>query len=204
MVPPISSVTFWMGGVITPPLWQLTRSVLEMNGVGASPDLCFDMIELGQKMGAGSLSSDEYCRGVLERTGLHLSPQELAAAIENRIELMPGVLDIAAALKRTYPLYLLCDYPRRWLLPAVERLGLTEYFPEQNMVMVNEYGLAELSSDLFSKLPSARSLIPEDGLLVDGDPPRAMAALRAGILTTTFVDAPRLRREFVLLGLLPA
>ena len=204
MTPPIGSVHFWIGGVIAPRLWQLTRSVLEKNGVETSPDLCFDMIDLERKIGAGSISCDEYCRHVLERARLPLSPERLASAIENRIELTPGLFDIVAALSREHHLYLLSDYPRQWLQPAVMRLGLARYFPDQNIVMMDTYSLVELSSDLFGRLASPRSLVPDNGLLVDGDPPRAMAALRAGIQTAIFVDAPRLKREFTLLEMLPA
>lgn len=193
---------FWLDGVVVPPLWQRARAVLEAEGVRANPELCFALIDLARELGTGAVSGDEFCRRAIERASAALTPEQLAAAIESRIEPIPGIVGVIDELAGLYRVCLLADYPRRWLLAALSQGGLGRYFAEPRIVMAEQFGSGDRPAAV-RRMLAALQLAPEEILLVDADPLRGMATLRAGLNTATFIDAPRLRREFVLRSMLP-
>jgi len=202
-LPPPKSPVLWLDGVVVPPLWRCTRAVLEAHGVRADPGLCFALIDLGRELGAGAISGEEYCRRVIARAALPLSSEQLAAAIESRIEPAPGMVNLLDEISPTWRCYLLADYPPRWLLAALSAGGLARHFPEDRIVITAHITSADQPAAALEMLAALR-LSPEESLLIDGDPLRAMALFRAGLSVTTFVDALRLRREFVLWSMLPS
>jgi hypothetical protein len=196
-------VVFWLDGVIVvPPLWQRTRAALEAHGVTATPELCFALIDLARELRSGVVSGDEYCRRAIERAPVALSPDELAAAIESRAMITPGIVGVIDELTRSYHVYLLADYPRRWLVEALSQGGLDERFAQPQIVLAEQYSDSDRTAAV-RRMLDALHLAPEESLLIDADPLRGMAMLRAGLRIATFIDAPRLRREFVLRSMLP-
>lgn len=203
-MPAFTSVVFWLDGVIVPPVWQCARAVLEAEGVAVTSGLCFTLIDLAEELKTGTTDSEQFCRRVIERVPVKLSPPQLAVAIERRIEPIAGVVQVMDELaKASYRLAVLADYPRLWVATALSRGGLERLLAEHQVAMAGQYASADLVTAV-GRMLAALQLKSEDSLLVDADPLRGMALLRAGFKTATFVDAPRLRREFVLRAMLPA
>jgi len=203
-VPAFTSVVFWLDGVIVPPVWQCARAVIEAEGVAVTPALCFRLIDLAGELKTGATDSEQFCRRVIEHAPVKLSPPQLAAAIERRIEPIFGVVQVMNELARaSYRLAVLADYPPLWMSTALSRGGLERLLVEHQVVMTAQYASADLFTAI-GRMLAVLQLKIEDSLLVDADPLRGMALLRAGFKTATFVDAPRLRREFVLRAMLPA
>lgn len=199
---PITSVFFWFDGVLAPPLWHLARVALEAHNVRADASLGLTLIELGRKVRAGAMSWDAYWREVSELASAPLSPEQLAAAVENRIAATPGILDVVEELGDVCHLYMLFDYPQHWVLPSLSRTGLARHFPEQRIVIAELYGDTADPNLVFDRLPHLQ-VSPQELLLVDSDPVRAMALFRLGLKTAIFVDARRLRRDLAVWKMLP-
>ncbi len=198
----ITSVFFWFDGVLAPPLWRLTRIVLEANEVKADAVLCLDLIDLGRKLRAGAMSCDEYCRHVIELASAPLSPEQLAAMIERRIEATAGVLKVIDELSDLYHPYMLFDYPHAWLFPALSQTGLARRFPDHRIVIMDQYSNPNEPDAVPSSLARLQ-VAPREVLLIDSDPRRAMALFRMGLKIVIFIDARRLRRDLVLWKMLP-
>ncbi len=201
-MPHIRSVFFWLNGVIAPHLWELTRDVLASNGVETGPGLSFALIDLDHELARGAIGSDEYCARAVELASAPLSPPELAAAIEGRLAVTPGILGLLDELADRCRLCLLADLPHRWLLPLLQQPGLAGRFSDETIVMTGERGARDASAGLLEVAVASPAFLPDETLLIDADWLRAVAALRAGLYATIFVDATRLRRDLGLWGLL--
>lgn len=198
----IVSVFFWFDGVLAPPLWRLTHAALEVNGVKTDAALRFALIELGRKLNAGAMNRDEYCCHVIELASAPLSPEQLASTIESRIEVTAGILEVVDELGELYGLYMLFDYPHDWLLPALSRTGLAQRFPEHRIVIMDQYSDPTEPHAIAINLARLQ-VAPEEVLLIDSDPRRAMSLFRIGLKTVVFIDTRRLRRDLVLWKMLP-
>jgi FMN phosphatase YigB (HAD superfamily) len=202
-LPHIRSITFWLGGIIAPHLWQLTRDALALNGAPPTPNLCYSLLDLGREASAGALDSDAYCRRAAELASVRIAPAQLAADIESRITITPGILGLLDELGVTYQLYLMSDYPDRWLRPLLQGTGLGQRFSDRSIIMASAYGGIRQPADLQRALATVQVVPLDEALVIDPDSRRVMAEIRAGIKAALFVDVRRLRREFVLWAMLP-
>jgi FMN phosphatase YigB (HAD superfamily) len=202
-LPNARSIAFWLGGIVAPHLWQLARDALALNGVLPTSELCYALLDLGREVSTGALDSDVFCRRVTELPSVQIASEQLAADIEDRITLTPGILDLLDELRSTYQLYLLADYPDRWLRPLLQHTGLGQRFPDQSIIMASTDGGIRQAEDLQRALAAVQTAPLDEALVIDSEPRRVMAEIRAGIKAALFVDVRRLRREFVLRAMLP-
>ena len=112
---------------------------------------------------------------------------------------MPLLVAELAAQRR---LTMVSDYPRRWLLPVVERSRLSQWFPDEAVFYCAEHQVSGEYTELFATLVNMNIIVPGSSLWVDHHPKRSHVAVRQGIDVAIFVDARRLRRDLGLWGLM--
>jgi hypothetical protein len=111
----------------------------------------------------------------------------------------PGMADLPASLHGRFELALVADSPAA-LAPALDsNAPLVRWF-DPALVYALPPGLADPPSQL-SHLVAVGVLEPGHSLLIDPDPIRTMAAVRAGLDASIFVDTPRLVRDLALWGI---
>jgi hypothetical protein len=205
MLPRIEHLAFWLGGVVIPHMWELTRDTLIANGAECPPELCLALIDQETALTIGSIAPEDFCTYAIELAGIELPSSRLKSQIQQRIGIMPGVLPVIDALARRYPLHLVSDFPSQWLSVVLQSTALSAYFADDSIVMTSDLGLDNVYS-AYNALPKALIdaglLIPGKSLLVADDPILTESAIRSGLDAIIFVDASRLRRELSLLRLL--
>ena len=105
-------------------------------------------------------------------------------------------------LSSRFSLSLLVDYPRCWLRLSSGWKNVRKYFPEEEYFYINDLGLDD-EVDIFSTLIERDLVQPGASLLIDYDPSRTAAILRAGLDAGIFVSPDRLRRDFGLWSIVP-
>jgi hypothetical protein len=173
---------------------------------GYSQETCLKLLSLEKKLVLGQLDPASFCREAIQFAGAARSPRELAASIQEQID--PGkvhrdLLSLIGELTNRYPLYLICDYPREWILAESSGAkatvaGWQALFSPESVCFTADYHPAHSYQDLLKKMCAAGPLRCEKTLLVDADPARNRLAIGMGLYVTIFVDARRLRRDLAL------
>jgi hypothetical protein len=202
-MPRIEHLVFWLGGVIVPHLWKVTRDVLIANGAVDSADLCFALVDLERAVAAGSITLDQFCAQAVGLAKIDLPPVRLVSQIQQTIETTPGILPVIDIVAKHYPLRLLSSFPLEWLSEVTEATALLTYFTDDSVTMTAGLNLDNVYDALLEALAEVKLVTTGRSLLVDDDPIRVEAAIRFGLDATSFVDAARLRRDLFLWGLLP-
>jgi FMN phosphatase YigB (HAD superfamily) len=202
-VPRIDEIVFWAGGVLTQRVAHAAQDALWLPPARPPSAAQLRLAALDKELCNGTISPDEFCLRAAELAGASTTPAELAERIEAGLDLLPGMLGLVDELAGGYRLRLLADYPRRWLLPVMQRTGLGERFAGRLVTVVPDHTLDGTPAALFAMLVSTGAFTAGSSLLVDDDPARCMAAVRAGLDAAIFVDARRLRRDLGLWSILP-
>lgn len=201
--PRIDRLVFWMAGVLTPHVSQVTLVQTLDSPSAAPPDMVFALADLDRELATGALSPAEYCQQALHLTRAHMQAAELERRIVDAIPLHADILRVVDALIGRYDVRLLANLPPYWLDGLMGRLDLAARFDADRIAVAVDYHPRDLSADLLSRLVDAGIIVPGRTLLVDDDPLRAETAIRAGLDAALFVDARRLYRDFGLWGLVP-
>ena len=203
-MPRIDHLALWASGVLVRRVTEVAQDVLWPPGEKPTPNLCLGLINLERQLSSGALSPEVYCQSAVELAGASMPPADLAFHLENRLDLVPGILAVVDELaSHRYRLHMLWNLPRRWLAPVARRTGLAQRFPDEAVIVVEDYLPGSPLVALLNSLVSARVIAPGRSLLVDDDPVRAMATIRLGLDVGIFVDAGRLRRDLGLWRILP-
>lgn len=123
---------------------------------------------------------------------------ELQVRLCRNAMVTPSVLETLDKLPVKYERWLIVDFPRDWFNAIQQRLGLGEFFSLDRTLFTSELGLTHLVPEIFSQTTSRSGYPRNEIILVDGDTPRAVQAVREGYSATIFIDARRLKRDFVL------
>jgi hypothetical protein len=197
----INRLVFWVGGVVLPAISQVCLEVLapDREQVG----LRLELLDLEKALWTGAISTEDFCLGAIGLTGATLVVDDLLAEIPKRADPLPGMPGVIGDLAADYELALVSDYPRRWLLPAMQRGGLSRWFADETVFCVSEHAVSGEYPELFETLVTSKVIIPGSSLWVDHNPSRTSVAIRQGIDASVFVDADRLYRDLGLWGLVP-
>ncbi len=201
----IDTLLFWMDGVVTTPLADITIHQLESvlnDRLGIAERL--EIRDWALELQLGRIDSVTFCNKSLAITQAPLAEKELAARIGKNVAPIPGVLDVVRELIGTYGLWLIAHCPREWLLSISERLDLVHLFTGHSILFCPESGLSRLLPDVFYLAAQQAGKPLENCLLVAGDSAITTAAVNVGLNAIIFADARRLRRELGLRQLLPA
>jgi FMN phosphatase YigB (HAD superfamily) len=201
--PRIDRLVFWMAGVLTPHLCQVTLVQTLNAGSPAPADMVFALADLERELATGALSPSEYCEQALHLTRADMPAAELERRIVDALSLHADILRVIDALVERYDVRLLANLPPGWLEGLMDRLSLSTRFDAGHVAVVADFHPRDLSADLLPRLVDVGIIVPGRTLLVDDDPLRAETAIRAGLDAALFVDARRLYRDLGLWGLVP-
>jgi|GEM_PF-1926101 len=195
---------FWLGGVLAPSIPDLIahtlfKSPIEKVNIHArlrtrqlTTDLCL-----------GHITAEAFCHTLIQEHANGLTIAELETAVKNAVQLRGDVLDVIAQLPSDLERWTICDYPKAWYEAAIGDRGLAEVFFSDHILFTVESRLSHLVPNIFDHLSSATGHPLDTCLLIDALTPRAVDAVKHGLDATIFVDARRLKRDFVLRRMLP-
>jgi FMN phosphatase YigB (HAD superfamily) len=196
----ISHLVFWAGGVVVTPVWQAAWDAV---CPGRKPETAerLELHRLEQDLSAGALSPEAFCERAAKLGRSAVTANDLLERLPTRIALIPGMPEILEELAcRGRTLSLVSDVPRRWLLPALEREGLTRWFAhDQVWFAAEEGGFPALLDALLQR----GQVIPGQSLWVDDHSLRTAEALRRGVDAAVFVRPRQFYRDLGLWGLVP-
>jgi phosphoglycolate phosphatase-like HAD superfamily hydrolase len=196
----INHLVFWADGVV---LTTPGRTAWEVVAHGRKPDAKtrLELHHLEQGLAGGRLSPDEFCARAVALGKSSLSGAGLAEQLIEQIAPIGGMPEVLEELAcRRYTLSLASGYPRRWLMPALERCGLAGTFPGDQVWIAAELGGFPA---LLDALLERGRIVPGRSLWVDDHSLRTTAALRRGIDAAVFVHARQFYRDLGLWGLVP-
>lgn len=202
-LPKIDAVAFWLEGVLTPSLADLCADVCFARPI-ASVDIQprLGLRAAAEQLALGRLQPLDFCQQVVEISGVGLTAPALEAALLERLRLRDDVSPIIADLPASIARWLVTGLPRPWLEVAVAQ-PLPALIPPDRWLFTADLGLPRLIPDLFAAWTDRAGLPMSACMIVDAVTPNAVAAVRHGLHSAIYVDARRLRREFVLRRLLP-
>ena len=193
----IKRFVFWVGGVIFPAISQVSLEILAPGGKDSGIQL--ELRELERALWIGLISTEEFCRRAIDVAGAAIAASDLFAEIPGRVEPLPGMPELVRELARNYEVFLVSDYPRQWLQPALQRIGFIQQ--SASIFFVSKLGTSDEYADLVEMLVESSVIVPGSSLWVDQNPARTAVAIRRGIDASIFVDARRLYRDLGLWGL---
>lgn len=201
-LPAIESVGFWLGGVVAPSLPALcARVALGKPLEKLDIQVRLALREAANDLTLGRLSPAEFCGKAASIVGIS-NAAALETALINGLRLQADVLNIIDELASETTCWLICDYPRRWFEAAVSD-DVLKHIPAERVMFTAESDLANLIPDLFDEWTKRAGQPFGKAMLVDQTTPHMTEAVRHGLHAAIFVDARRLRREFVLRRMLP-
>jgi FMN phosphatase YigB (HAD superfamily) len=199
----IGSIFFQAEGTIVPSLYNAAIDILKAQSkedleAGTRDEVYNQVLSLSlgttdggflcdrlYEMSKGSVSGDQFLRSIL-----HIKAPD------------SGLLRVIDELSESYEVYLISQYPRDWLEVLLNRLNGNEWFKKKNILYCREGGLKKLIPDLFHFILRSTRNKMESCLYIDKRSEYLSAGLRMGFHAIVYVDAVRLRREFVLRGML--
>jgi len=200
----IHAVFVWLGGVITETVSEAaSRQLYAQPAEKITIETRLQLRELAQELALGRLTGPSFCRQAIEATRSTLSAEDLAAGIQENVTARSSVLEMIKELPETYQRWLISDYPPKWFGSIAERLGLFSWFDENRLIITAAARLSRITPDIFYYLAHQTGQPLTACLMIDGVSARAVEAVKHGLDTAIFVDARRLRREFVLRRMLP-
>ncbi len=203
-MPKIEAVFFWLGGVITETIPEAIARLLY--GVPLARVPIEDRLrirELAEELYTGQTSAPTFCQRVIEQSEKPCDSYSLAAQIKETVSGHNIVLDVVDALPDSCERWLLCDYPPEWAQVIANRLELSGHFSEVRTLFTASSGLARLVPDVFYYLAHQAGKPLASCLMIDANSARAVQAVRHRLQSTIYVDAKRLRRDFIMRRLLP-
>ena len=196
----IARLMFVAGGAVFPNVAEAAAAFLDA-GQDVSPVQRMGLLEASAALAAGTSDARQFCASAAE---LCAAPSEAASqlyeCLAERLDAHPGMSSLMGELARTSEVFLVSDYPRDWLMPALARSGLEPYCPADKITYTA--GLGGYGG-LFERLVAAGVILRGHTLWIDAHSRRTSEALRRGIDAAIFVDARRLRRDLGLWGLAP-
>lgn len=202
-LPKIEAVGFWLEGVLAPSLTDLcARMLLGKPTPSVDVHMRIGLRTAAEQLALGQIDSGDFCRRAAHICGSDISPAGCESALRSVLHLREDVLAILHELPRTVTRWLLCGLPQEWVADALRSRLMDEVAPE-NMYFTVQTPLSRLTPDLFTAWTSDTGLPAGACMMVDAETPRAVEAVRHGLHAAIYVDAKRLRREFVLRRMLP-
>ena len=199
----ISSIFFRAGGTIVPSLYHTAIDLLKTQSeeelaVGTRDEV----YNLVRSLALGAIDAGILRERICEMSKGKVSQDQFLGSVLNTKALDRELLRVIDELRETYDLYLISQYPREWLETLLNRFDEKKRFEYTNIIYCAEGGLQNLIPDLFYLVNRLTGKQMENCLLVDGRAEYLSAALRMGLQAVVYVDAFRLRREFVLRSML--
>lgn len=193
------AILFWLSGVFTPSNSDvLFNAVLKGDRSFNNLSTLIGFQELYDQLSLGLINDLEYCQTIYDETHLIIKPETITERILTSITPNKSIYEIINLLPENYQLWLIVDYPDTWFNKISERLEIHQSFPMERMIVLSKCGLSNISPDLFEYLPNHINLPIDRCLLVDNNTKRVLKAINYGLPSIIYVNAQRLKREFIL------
>jgi hypothetical protein len=161
------------------------------------------VIQLSHEFVAGALDRSSFLSRLEALMDSDVPPEVLELRILERAVPEQGLYEILQGLSPEFNLWLMADLPPLWVLSILDTTRLTLFFPSERILdLTLDSGMASNGCP-FKALSQTGQLHSGATLLVDRNARRATAAIRQGWDVAIYVDAPRLRRDLGLWGILP-
>jgi hypothetical protein len=199
-LPKIDAVAFWLEGVLAPSLADLCAQVFFDQPI-ASVDvhIRLRLRTAGEQLALGQIDAAAFCARAVESCGAVMTPAECEQALRGALVLRNEVRAIVQDLPTSAARWVLCGMPRSW----VDTSALAPIVTPERWLFTSEMHLLRLTPDVFATWATRAGLPLSACMMVDAETPRAVEAVRRGLHAAIYVDAKRLRREFVLRRMLP-
>ena len=198
------AVLFWLGGVLTDTVADLTMAELpaEANSHQAL-EIRQAVRRLAEELALGRVSASEYC----QRTIPLCEPGLEASALEHRIiesvALRRSVAELVKRIPARYECWLVVDIPMEWYQEVSHRLKIHSLFSEDRMVFSSEMKLSRMVPEIFYHLPPNVSRPMDRCITVDALSARAVESMRHGLASIIYVYPERLKLELALQAIFP-
>ena len=198
---PISSILFFLSGVVLTPILESVKCVIP-NYDGLDYSSKYKLHDLCTDLSMGKIGPEDFLTIIAEYQGESPDAEVQVREILEQINIDQKVLDVIAEAEKQYQLVYICDYPSGWSNSLMERFSSKPAII-QNAIFTDQMALNDMQSDLLNKTLQITGLSSELCLWVDAYEKRTMQAVANRLHAVIFVDASRLRREFVLRGMFP-
>jgi len=193
------SIIFWMGGVITQSLLEVTTQVIEARSKKNVNLLALPRFqELCEQFTLGKIDDLQFFTEIISHGKFGLDPATIPSQAIEVLKPEPRTLAAIGLLPPKYQRWLLCEYPRSWYEQIAKKYGMESYFPSDHVIILPDSGLEQIAPKIFDFLPVRVGDTLENCLYFDKDPKRVIAAINRMFPAVIYVDPSRLEREFVM------
>ena len=200
----INAVFFWFGGVIVPAVPDITIALLqERTGLKLDFWTRIAIRDLAQDLTLGRLDGLTYSKRAIDATGANILAKDFEVAILRSATLNTSALDVLAELPASCRIWLVSDYPPSWLAQISRRLAGHSFLDMDRTIFSANYQLHRLVPYIYYLLVQETREEMYHCMMVDADTVRSVEAVKHGLSSEIFTDAPRLRRAFVLRNTIP-
>lgn len=194
-----NGVFFWLGGVLTPTLPELTLAELAPTLKGhAFVHTRQQLRALADEAALGKIDATAYCEGALEvcqaSTTIAALEQKLIAATALRQSLAKMIGEIPSRYER----WLVVDTPPAWFAALADRAQIESLFPGHRLIFTAQLEMLRMTPDVFYRLPQKAARSMDDCIVIDANASRAVESLRHGLASIFYVYLDRLKMELAL------
>lgn len=197
----VSTIFCWLGGVILPTIPDMAIRSLQDQKLDFWTRTTIR--DLAQDLILGKLDGLSYCKRVIEMTGAGITAEDLEEIILRSAPLHTPTLEVVAELPATCQIWLISDYPPNWFSQISARFSAYPFVQEHRLIFTADCQLPRLVPDVFYTLVQKAGQAMDACMMVDGDSARAVEAVKHGLSSEIFINAPRLRLELTLRKMLP-
>lgn len=197
-----SDIFFWLGGVLTESLPDLSRSALFPEAVGHEAVSKQQQIRgLIEDLTLGKISSEKFCEQAVAQYDSSLNASELKKLITHTAAIRQPVADIVGRIPDVHRRWLIVDFPADWFSELANRLEIHALFPEDQIIFTAELNIQRMVPEVFYHLPTKAGRAMKDCLVIDPVSARAVEAMKHGLATIIYVYPERLKHELAMQGI---
>jgi FMN phosphatase YigB (HAD superfamily) len=198
-MPEVQGIFFWFSGVLVPPRSAVLKKAISEashSKINLSALDCYQV--LNDQFTLGLMNDLEYCQEICDEMHLKIRAETIKEKILSAIIPNKSVYEIINLLPKSLQQWLIVDYPAAWFNQIYERLEANLSIPSERIIFVPNCSLKNISPDIFAYLKTNINVLMNECLFVDENPKRVIEAFNYGLPSIIFVDAQRLKREFIL------
>jgi hypothetical protein len=197
-----SDIFFWLGGVLTETIPELTRSALFPEADGHEAVRMQQKIrDLIMNLSLGKITSREFCERAIARCESSIPVSNLDRLIVDTASLKQPVADMVVEIPEAYERWLIVDFPIDWFRELANRLKIDSLFPFNRTIFTVELEIQRMVPEVFYHLPSRAGRAMDDCIVIDPVSARAVEAMKHGLAAIIFVYPERLKHELAMQGI---
>lgn len=197
-----SDIFFWLGGVLTETIPELTRAALFPEAGGyVAVKMQQQIRDLIEDLSLGKITSMEYCEQAIARCESSMTVSGLNRLIIDTASLQQPVVDMVVEIPDAYERWLIVDFPVDWFSELAKRLKIFSIFLENRVIFTEALKIQRMVPEVFYHLPSRAGRSQDDCIVIDPVSARAVEAMKHGLATIIYVYPERLKHELAMQGI---